>query len=98
MNQASPLWVCTALLAGLASSDPPGAGQAPPVQLAIGLTDQALLQRLGPPNRTSRQILLHRMIEQWHYGEPHNLRLTLERERGQPPSLKQIDRLPRPNP
>jgi hypothetical protein len=100
MRLTSPLCAFVASLVGLAIQtappDPPGGRQAPPVKLTVGLSDQAVLQHLGPPGRKSRQVLLHRMLEQWHYAEPHHLRLTLECERGQQPSLKRIERLPRP--
>jgi hypothetical protein len=64
--------------------------QVPP--LRVGLTDKEVFHRLGPPGKVSRQLLLHRSVEQWHYEAPNHLRLTFECERGELPSLRRIDR------
>lgn len=60
-----------------------------PNPLAPGLTDDEVRQRLGAPAFVSRQILLHRSVEQWHYAAPHHLRLTFDCERGRKPTLRE---------
>jgi hypothetical protein len=74
----------------LARPDPP-----PSKTLHVGLSDQEVRRRVGPPGKTSRQILLHRSIEQWHYDAPRHLRLTFDCERGRKPTLRHIDPAPR---
>jgi hypothetical protein len=41
----------------------------------------------GEPARVSRQIFLHRALEQWHYGPPQHVRLVFDCPRGQRPVL-----------
>ena len=52
----------------------------------------------GPPWRVSSQIVAHRVVEQWHYGAPHHLRLTFDCPRGQTPSLLRSRRINTPEP
>jgi hypothetical protein len=49
----------------------------------------AVKKFLGEPTRMSRQIFLHRALEQWHYAQPHQLRLVFICPRGQKPTLRQ---------
>lgn len=56
--------------------------------LAAGLTSDEVRAKLGPPNRISRQILAHRVREQWHYDQPIGLRLEFDSPRGQVPRLR----------
>lgn len=93
MRWTSPFFVFVALT--LASRSLARPDLRPPRPLPIGLSDQEVRQRLGPPEKTSRQILLHRSIEQWHYEAPRPLRLTFDCERGQKPTLRRIDPAPR---
>ena len=44
-------------------------------------------RKLGPPVRKSRQAFSHRVLEHWHYGPPHGLRLTFDCHRGELPRL-----------
>lgn len=58
--------------------------------LSPGLSPREVEDRLGLPVRRSRMVYLHRLIEQWHYGSPHYLRLTFEVVRGQSPTLLRV--------
>lgn len=46
----------------------------------------------GPPRLVTRQVVSHRVLEYWHYGHPHSLRLTFDCLRGRAPRL--VDVLP----
>jgi hypothetical protein len=54
------------------------------------MTGEQVRGLIGPPGRISRQILAHRQMEQWHYDQPHHLRLTFDSPRGQSPRLLSI--------
>lgn len=58
-----------------------------PRELKVGISPERAKELLGPPVRVSRQVLLLRSLEQWHYGPPHQVRLTFEQPRGQKPVL-----------
>jgi hypothetical protein len=98
MRWTSPLLAFLALLAATANRpDPARADKAPPKNLSVGLSDREVQLLIGHPGRKSRQVLLHRLVEQWHYGAPLHVRLTFDCERGQRPILKRIDQLPLPD-
>ncbi|MFO0878103.1 MAG: hypothetical protein U0840_12195 [Gemmataceae bacterium] len=61
-------------------------------QLKPGLQAEEIVKLVGKPQRISRQVYLHRVIEQWHYAEPVQRRLTLERLRGQPGVLVRVQK------
>jgi hypothetical protein len=55
--------------------------------LRKGMEPEEVRNVLGEPARTSRQIFLHRGLEQWHYGPAHHVRLVFDCPRGQKPNL-----------
>src|SRR5579859_4833596 len=69
-----------------AQADQPLAG---PNALRKGMDAEEVKKVLGEPARTSRQIFSHRALEQWHYAQPHQLRLVFDCPRGQKPALMQ---------
>jgi hypothetical protein len=75
------------LLLALALSPFVAAQQKPKNDLPAGLSPDQVRARLGPPARVGRQLLAQRSVEHWHYGPPHNLRLTFDCPRGQTPRL-----------
>ena len=81
MSRLLAAWVALLLCAA------PAATQGDPV--APGMADDDVRQRLGPPPFVSRQILLHRAVEQWHYPAPRHLCLTFDLERGRKPVLRE---------
>lgn len=66
-----------------------------PAGLRPGQSPGEVSKVLGTPARTSRQVVAHRCVEQWHYAPPHSLRLTFECLRGQRPRLQSVRSLPR---
>lgn len=59
----------------------PASGREPGDRLRSGMTPQQVREVLGPPRKISREVILHRAIEQWHYTNPSR-RLTFEIYRG----------------
>lgn len=88
-------WLVLSLVAAFAlPSGEPAHGDKPavrwPAGLRPGLTDQEVAKVLGSPNRTSRQVVAHRAVEQWHYSAPLDCTLTFEVFRGQRPRLQSV--------
>jgi hypothetical protein len=71
----------------------PALDAAPP--LPRGLSPSQVRDRLGRPRWVCRQVLAHRYVEQWVYGEPHFLRLEFDCPRGQKPQLQSVRPLER---
>ena len=83
------LFLFASLVVGLSVGRAKPAGpSAEPIRL--GLSPREVLALLGPPQDVSRQILLYRTVEQWHYAHPTR-RLQFDWLRGQTPILKAID-------
>lgn len=61
--------------------------------LTLGDKAEHVRQLLGRPQRVSRQVLFLRTIEQWHYGMPHQVRLTFEAPRGQQAHLVSVQQV-----
>ena len=78
------------LILALALSPVVAARQKPRADLPTGSTPDEVRARLGPPARVGRQLLAHRCVEHWHYGPPHDLRLTFDCPRGQTPQLVRV--------
>jgi hypothetical protein len=79
---------------GLAAPKDGGDGAEPFAKLERGMTPDQVRERVGPPRRTSRQILSYRYVEQWIYGPPSSARLQFDCLRGQKPQLVSKPMLP----
>lgn len=56
-------------------------------RLHQGATAAEVREALGLPRRVARQVLYHRVLEQWYYIAPLPARLEVEVRRGQPGRL-----------
>jgi len=59
-------------------------------ELQIGMSAAEVRDRLGPPERVSRQISYHRHIEQWIYPAPLNLRIDFRCLPGQEARVQNV--------
>jgi hypothetical protein len=55
--------------------------------LRAGMTTDQARQRLGQPNRVSRQILDRRYREQWFYDKPAGLWIEVDCQKGKDPHI-----------
>jgi hypothetical protein len=74
----------------VALTTPGQAAPAWPKGLREGMSPAEVRGQLGPPLRRSRQVVSHRVLEHWHYGPPHGLRLTFDCHRGKRPRLVDV--------
>lgn len=88
--------ILLALLLAAATHSPhaPIEDERAPGQLRLGMSPQQVIDAIGHPLRTSRQVLAHRSIEQWQYGQPRPRRLVFHCMRGQKPVLHSARDLP----
>jgi hypothetical protein len=57
-----------------------------------GWTAADVRRRQGPPSRVARQLLFHRYLEQWSYGEPPSLWVEFGCLKGQEPVVLSVHR------
>lgn len=81
------IWLSPARPVGPDAGDRPSA-----LRLGMGVDEVRTL--LGAPTHVSRQTVLMRCLEQWHYGRPHHLDLEFLYRRGQSPTLTAVRRAP----
>lgn len=65
----------------------PGLAGDAPVMIPAGSTQADVEKLLGKPLRISRQVLLRRTLEQWHYEQPVPLWVEFDCVKGQPPKF-----------
>jgi hypothetical protein len=79
----------------------PGDADRKPIEPALlrpGMTSAEVLERLGPPKKTARQLLYKRCLEQWIYEAPHFLRIEFDCVQGRRAQVLTIQPFPSPRP